>query len=136
MQSPHTAAGWLVTGGTAFYEQRRVGVSHFGAAACRTLEEGGGWSHLCTDSLAYNCSRGVDGRRECDALTEQRAFTPSYQTASDDNFELLKVVPHAFNRALVYSAKTLHSAYIDDAALKTLSCDPKVGRLTANLFFD
>ena len=44
------------------------------------------------------------------------------------------MVTPAFNRAVIYSAKQLHNAYIDDRAVGQLSCAPKQGRLTANVF--
>ena len=44
------------------------------------------------------------------------------------------MVTPAFNRAVIYSAKQLHNAYIDDRAVGQLSCSPKQGRLTANVF--
>ena len=47
---------------------------------------------------------------------------------------LLHVVTPAFNRAVIYSAQQLHNAYIDDRAVEQLSCSPKRGRLTANVF--
>ena len=121
-------------GGTAFYAQRATGAARFGAKECTTLETAGVSSHLCQHSHAFNCTMGLGDQAGC--KPEQRAFKQSYQTSSDENFVLLHVVPHAFNRAIIYSAKQLHSAFIDAASLKTLSCDPKVGRLTANLFFD
>ena len=54
--------------------------------------------------------------------------------AGDEYFDLLHVVTPAFNRAVIYSAKQLHNAYIDEAAVGQLSCSPKEGRLTANVF--
>ena len=53
---------------------------------------------------------------------------------NDEYFDLLHVVTPAFNRAVIYSAKQLHNAYIDDRAVGQLSCSPKQGRLTANVF--
>ena len=53
---------------------------------------------------------------------------------NDEYFDLLHVVTPAFNRAVVYSAKQLHNAYMDDRAVGQLSCSPKQGRLTANVF--
>ena len=52
----------------------------------------------------------------------------------DEYFDLLHVVTPAFNRAVIYSAQQLHNAYIDDRAVGQLSCSPKQGRLTANVF--
>ena len=43
----------------------------------------------------------------------------------DAYFDLLHVVTPAFNRAVIYSARQLHNAYIDDRAVGQLSCSPK-----------
>ena len=59
---------------------------------------------------------------------------PSAGYPNDEYFDLLHVVTPAFNRAVIYSAKQLHNAYIDDRAVGQLSCAPKQGRLTANVF--
>ena len=57
-----------------------------------------------------------------------------YQALGDEAYELLKVVPYRYNRAVIYSAKQLHNSYTDGPALQALSCDPRRGRLTANMF--
>ena len=62
-------------------------------------------------------------------LSARRAGYPD-----DEYFDLLHVVTPAFNRAVIYSAQQLHNAYIDDRAVGQLSCSPKQGRLTANVF--
>ena len=62
-------------------------------------------------------------------LSARRAGYPD-----DEYFDLLHVATPAFNRAVIYSAQQLHNAYIDDRAVGQLSCSPKQGRLTANVF--
>ena len=46
-----------------------------------------------------------------------------YLVGSDEDFELLHVVPHAFNRAAIYSAKQLHNGHITPAAESALTCE-------------
>ena len=66
-------------------------------------------------------------------FTEVLGTAPSYQTGSNDYFELLTMVPAAWNRVIFYDACIFHSAYITEPAL--LSADPQRGRLTLNGFF-
>jgi len=58
---------------------------------------------------------------------------PGYLTAGNDWFELLGVVPAAFNRAVFYDGSRFHSSHI--TAPEKLSDDPAQGRLTLNGFF-
>jgi hypothetical protein len=56
-----------------------------------------------------------------------------YAGHSDERFERIASFDAVFNRVLIYRSQVLHSGSINaDAAL---SCDPRVGRLTANAFF-
>lgn len=52
---------------------------------------------------------------------------------SDANFELLGVMPARFNRLVVYRGSLLHSAIVNP---RSLSADPRTGRLTVNTFYD
>jgi hypothetical protein len=67
------------------------------------------------------------------AFTQEIGTAPAYLTASDAFFELVQVVPAAFNRAVFYDGNQFHSSHIEDPA--TLSADPAHGRLTLNGFF-
>jgi len=59
---------------------------------------------------------------------------PGYLLAGNASYERTASIPARFNRVVVYRSRVLHCAEIlrpDD-----LSPDPKIGRLTANLFFE
>jgi hypothetical protein len=58
---------------------------------------------------------------------------PGYITASNAYFEMVRIVPAAFNRAVFYDGSHFHSSHIDNPSL--LRHDPAVGRLTLNGFF-
>ena len=139
-RAPHRAA---VSGGTSFYKERVTGAAHFGPSRCAALGPTHGGSHFCKHSLAYNCSRGRAPPQVCNGLPNSmaggeaaayRQGRPGYISSGDDYFELLHAVPPRFNRAILYSARQLHNAYLDDAAVRRLSCSPHTGRLTANVF--
>lgn len=57
-----------------------------------------------------------------------------YFDRSDENFEFLGMIPARFNRLVVYPGSLLHSACINPA--RSISSDPRTGRLTANTFYD
>ncbi len=57
---------------------------------------------------------------------------PGYSTQSNQHFELMAVVPPAFNRMVVYDGATYHSAHITET--QALTADPATGRLTLNGF--
>lgn len=116
-------------GGTGFYRERQSQTSLF-----RDLSVD---SYFLTGSATYNCS--LNSRRAFDAHCRSsskssidRRGRPFYQAKSDDEFELLHVVPFQFDRAVIYDAMQLHSAYIETSA--RLSCDPEHGRLAASVF--
>ncbi len=54
-----------------------------------------------------------------------------YITESNQDFELVELIPMKYNRLIVYQSNLLHSGYINPSML---SKDPQKGRLTGNLF--
>ena len=67
------------------------------------------------------------------AFSDEIGAAPGYLTASNNHFELVRMVPAAFNRAVFYDGSQFHSSHITQPAL--LSADPARGRLTLNGFF-
>lgn len=127
------------SGGTSFYAERATGESNFVSARCDALVErtSGKGSFFCKGSAVADCERGRRQAAECTgvpAASIRSPLRPGYQSEADEAYELLKVVPYVYNRAVIYSAKQLHNSYTDRAALEALSCDPREGRLTANMF--
>ena len=59
---------------------------------------------------------------------------PRYFDHSDAQFTLLGMIPARFNRMVVYPGSLLHSACINPA--RSISADPRAGRLTVNTFYD
>ena len=57
-----------------------------------------------------------------------------YFDDADEQFSFLGMVPARFNRVVVYPGSLLHSACINPA--RSLSIDPRHGRLTVNTFYD
>jgi len=57
-----------------------------------------------------------------------------YFDDADEQFSFLGMVPARFNRVVVYPGSLLHSACINPA--RSLSSDPRHGRLTVNTFYD
>ena len=57
-----------------------------------------------------------------------------YFDDADEQFSFLGMVPARFNRVVVYPGSLLHSACIHPA--RSLSSDPRHGRLTVNTFYD
>jgi len=95
-------------GGTAFYRHRRTGFE------CISPDR----------AAAYHA--GV--RQDFDACGEPQG----YIAASTPAFERIFDVEGLFNRCLVYSGAMLHSGQI--GALANFSPDPRLGRLTGNIF--
>jgi hypothetical protein len=91
-------------GGTAFYRHRATG-----------------FETLSPDRLpAYQAARAGEG------------WAPGYVEDGAPWFERTGAVDAAFNRLVVYRSRLLHSGQI--LAPEALSPDPRVGRLTANIF--
>jgi len=59
---------------------------------------------------------------------------PRYFDRSDEQFTFLGMMPARFNRLVVYPGSLLHSACISPT--RSLSSDPRHGRLTVNTFYD
>ncbi|AQR63357.1 hypothetical protein BZG35_05170 [Brevundimonas sp. LM2] len=95
-------------GGTAFYRHRATG-----------------YETLQPDRLVrYQATLDAELAAAAPALTYMGADTPQ--------FARTRLVEPAFNRVIVYRSRTLHSGHIPDPT--ALSPDPRVGRLTANIF--
>ena len=67
------------------------------------------------------------------AFTAEAGALPAYLAASNADFELVAVVPAAFNRAVFYDGSHFHSSHITQP--EALSDNPATGRLTLNGFF-
>lgn len=65
---------------------------------------------------------------------DPRPVPPGYLLAGNATYERTASIEARFNRALVYRSRVLHCAEILRA--DSLSPDPRVGRLTANLFLE
>jgi hypothetical protein len=65
---------------------------------------------------------------------KRRPPPPRYFDRSDEQFSFLGMMPARFNRLVVYPGSLLHSACIHPA--RSLSSDPRQGRLTVNTFYD
>ena len=96
-------------GGTAFYRQRATGYESVDAARLdrftTTLEE---------------------------EVRKHGLPEPAYIAGETPLYEQIAIQPGRCNRALVYAGNTLHCAYLPPAV--RLSNDPRIGRLTLNLF--
>lgn len=68
------------------------------------------------------------------AEVNRRQPPARYFDRSDERFTLLGMMPARFNRLVVYPGSLLHSACINPA--RSLSRDPRQGRLTVNTFYD
>lgn len=95
-------------GGTAFYRHRATGFE--------TLQP----------------ERLVRYRATLDAELSASPPAFTYMGADTPQFARTRLVEAAFNRVIVYRSRTLHSGHIP--APTALSPDPRVGRLTANIF--
>jgi hypothetical protein len=68
------------------------------------------------------------------AEVNQRHPLPRYFDRSDEQFTFLGMLPARFNRLAVYPGGLLHTACINP--VRSLSSDPRRGRLTVNTFYD
>ena len=113
--TPHFMAALLYLcdtthGGTGFYRHNATG-----------------WQRI----TAANREKYLDVRH----AELNRAVPPArYFDRSDAHFTFLGMIPARFNRLVVYPGSLLHSACIDPA--RSLSSDPRHGRLTINTFYD
>jgi hypothetical protein len=113
--TPHYMAALLYLcdashGGTGFYRHNATG-----------------WQRI----TAENRERYLDAYH---AEVNRRAPLPRYFDRSDEQFTFLGMLPARFNRLAVYPGGLLHSACINPA--RSLSSDPRQGRLTVNTFYD
>lgn len=96
-------------GGTGFYRHNRTGYEAITPARCDNYLD------VCYDELNNH-------RRE-----------KRYFLESDEFFTKVGFVPARFNRLVIYPGCLLHSPNILSGI--SISDDPRVGRLTANVFF-
>jgi len=113
--TPHYMAALLYLcdethGGTGFYRHNATG-----------------WQRI----TAENRERYLDVFH---AEVNRRHPPARYFDRSDEQFTLLGMMPARFNRLVVYPGSLLHSACINPA--RSLSGDPRQGRLTVNTFYD
>jgi hypothetical protein len=113
--TPHYMAAllWLCDeshGGTGFYRHNATGLQRITAA---------------------NRERYLDA---CHEEVTRRAPPARYFDRSDERYTFLGMMPARFNRLVVYPGSLLHSACINPA--RSLSSDPRQGRLTVNTFLD
>jgi hypothetical protein len=113
--TPHCMAALLYLcdkthGGTGFYRHNATG---------------------CQRITAENRERYLDVYHE---EVNRRVPPARYFDRSDEQFTFLGMVPARFNRLVVYPGSLLHSACIDPG--RSLSADPRRGRLTVNTFYD
>lgn len=88
-------------GGTAFYRHRATGFESISVSRLADYDE------------------------------SQAKFYHHYVTDSNDDFELVELIPMKYNRLVAYGSNLLHSGYIKP---EMLSSDPSKGRLSVNLF--
>lgn len=113
--TPHYMAAllWLCDeghGGTGFYRHNATGLQRI---------------------TAENRERYLDA---CHEELNRRRPPARYFDRSDDRYTFLGMMPARFNRLVVYPGSLLHSACIHPA--RSLSSDPRQGRLTVNTFYD
>ncbi len=127
------------TGGTSFYREKISGASRFLFQDCQTVKEKVKELGLTpgtkkyTEAVSCHCKFSP---MDCSQYQwyGQRVQESEYTSSSTPYYELLLHVPYKFNSAVIYDAKQLHSAFIDNETLQHLTCDAKVGRLTSNIF--
>lgn len=113
--TPHCMAALLYLcdkthGGTGFYRHHATG-----------------WQRI----TAENRERYLDVYHD----EVNRHVAPArYFDRSDGQFTFLGMVPARFNRLVVYPGSLLHTACVDPG--RSLSSDPRQGRLTVNTFYD
>jgi hypothetical protein len=98
-------------GGTAFYRHRATGFETVNAARLTAFD-----AALRTDVNRHGLPRA------------------RYISGDTPLYEQIARYDGRFNRALIYRGHTLHCADVPDRA--TLSGDPRVGRLTVNVFLN
>ena len=113
--TPHYMAALLYLcdqthGGTGFYRHNATGLQRI---------------------TADNSERYLDAYHE---EVNRRRPPARYFDRSDEQFTFLGMMPARFNRMVVYPGSLLHSACINPA--RSLSSDPRQGRLTVNTFYD
>lgn len=113
--TPHHMAAllWLCDeshGGTGFYRHNATGLQRI---------------------TAENRERYLDA---CHEEVNRRLPPARYFDRSDERYTFLGMMPARFNRLVVYLGSLLHSACIHP--VRSLSSDPRQGRLTVNTFYD
>ncbi|MEW6706304.1 MAG: DUF6445 family protein [Pseudomonadota bacterium] len=113
--TPHYMAALLYLcdqthGGTGFYRHNATG-----------------WQRI----TAENRERYLDVYHQ---EVNRRVPPARYFDRSDEQFTFLGMMPARFNRLVVYPGSLLHSACVNP--VRSLSTDPRQGRLTVNTFYD
>lgn len=113
--TPHYMAALLYLcdethGGTGFYRHNATGLPRI---------------------TAENRERYLDVYHE---EVNRRLPPARYFDRTDEQFTFLGLMPARFNRLVVYPGSLLHSACINPG--RSLSSDPRRGRLTVNTFYD
>lgn len=119
------------TGGTAMYKERVTNSSRFNAQDCQNLMKKAAHSSDRFQQWGCHClwpSLQTDCRERVQRIGNQQGYGRNIS----EHYELLEHASYVFNRLVIYDPNQLHSAYIDN--VDDLTCSPKDGRLTTNLF--
>lgn len=92
----------------------------------------GFYRHRATGFEAITPERFDDYERARDAELRDMAESPSYISGDTEHYERIGSVEARFDRVIVYRSRLLHSGQIPVGT--PLSDDPRIGRLTANIF--
>lgn len=129
--------------GTAFYADIVANeTSRFDYGDCRALQDYAknekGWPRGSRNYYEASSCFCPPRHDLCRKALAERVNDNKTTTNSNVHYKLLQHVPYQYNRAVLYPAKMLHSAYIatttTNDSLPSLSCWPDRGRLTANVF--
>ncbi|REL35677.1 DUF6445 family protein [Thalassotalea euphylliae] len=71
---------------------------------------------------------------EFDGQNDQGSHHHSYQTGTNQQYELIDSIAYRANRLVIYPGNLLHSTLVDNT--NDISVIPEIGRLTANIFIE
>ena len=135
--SPHFPG----TGGTAFYAETASGGNRFRYQDCQELKANAKekFPKGTTALLEASSCHCRPHNKQCGDyqwyIDKFRHWTPPTYMGTpkhEEHYLLLHHVPYRYNRAVLYDARQLHSAYVE--SVEHLSCAATQGRLTANVF--